>query len=384
MLENIRNFLKNPKGFFIVFALLFILNSFWELIPLKQTVFLLISAFLLSLILTPSMVEFSRVLGVVDKPDEERKIHTTSTALLGGVSVALAFAGAIILSKNSLPEKFKVLMIAGALIALVGMLDDIFKVPAKIRLLFQFFLSLWVISAGIKLSLFPKNEIWGEKLNELLTLIWIIGFTNAYNFIDGLDGLAGGIGIIIVMFCSAISYLNGDTDILLLSMPLSGALLGFLVFNFKKAWIFLGDVGAQFCGFVISSISADTSWSSPGNYFKAITGPMLVLWVLIFDMTQITILRIKYGFVKNIADWISFTGKDHIHHRLLFLLESDTKAVIALYIISSVLSLTFIAIDKLSSEKITWIIADIVIIVFSSIFMIFLDKKTSNKAYGKI
>lgn len=117
MLENIRNFLKNPKGFFIVFALLFILNSFWELIPLKQTVFLLISAFLLSLILTPSMVEFSRVLGVVDKPDEERKIHTTSTALLGGVSVALAFAGAIILSKNSLPEKFKVLMIAGALIA---------------------------------------------------------------------------------------------------------------------------------------------------------------------------------------------------------------------------------------------------------------------------
>lgn len=382
MLEQIRNFLKNPKGFLVVFGLLFILNSFWELLALKQTVFLFLASFLLSIILTPSMVELSRVLGIVDKPDEERKIHSSSTALLGGISVALAFTGSIILSKNSLPEKFKVLMIAGTLIAVVGMLDDIFKIPAKIRLLFQFFLALWVISSGIKLSLFPTKELWGEKLNELLTLIWIIGFTNAYNFIDGLDGLAGGLGIIISISCSLISYLNGDPDILTIALPISGALLGFLVFNFKKAWIFLGDVGAQFCGFMLSSISADTSWSSPGNYFKAITGPMLVLWVLLFDMTQITILRIKYGFVRNVGEWISFTGKDHIHHRFLFLLGSDLKAVIALYIISTILSLSFIVIDSFSPSNLAWIIIDIVILSLSSGFIIFLDKKTSSRAYG--
>lgn len=382
MLENIRTFFKNPKGFFIVFLLLFVINSFWQTIGISQIVFLLISSFLLSIILTPSMVELSRVLGIVDKPDEHRKVHQSATALLGGVAVALSFAGAIILSKNSFPEKYKTLMIAGTLIALIGMLDDIFKVPAKIRLLFQFFLAMWVTSSGITLSLFPTKELWGQKLNEFLTIIWIIGFTNAYNFIDGLDGLAGGLGIIIVIFCSIISSMNGEPEVFIISMPLAGALLGFLVFNFKRAWIFLGDVGAQFCGFIISSISADTAWSQPGNFLKAITGPMLILWVLLFDMTQITILRIKYGFVKNITDWINFTGKDHIHHRLLFLSGSDVKAVIYLYIISTVLSSAFLFLGTIPLNFIEWLIVDILILLGSLGFMSFLDKKTSEKAFG--
>lgn len=380
MLLALRNFFRTPKGFFIVFALMFLLNSFWKVVGMNSLIFLFSISFLLSLILTPSVVELANIMGITDKPDEERKVHGTSTALLGGVAVALSFAGSVVLFGGYMPQKFKVLMVAGTLIALIGMLDDIIKVPAKIRMLFQFFLAMWVVSSGISLSLFPTGELWGQKLNEFLTVVWIIGFTNAYNFIDGLDGLAAGIGFIIAIFSSVISAINGKEDIFLISTPLAGALLGFLLYNFKRAWIFLGDTGAQFCGFIISAISADVAWSSPGNYLKAISGPMLVLWVLLFDMTQITILRIKYGFVKSISDWISFTGKDHVHHRLLFLLKSDVGSVISLYAISAILSLIFLALSILKFEH--WLAVIVLTLTLSALFMLYLDKKTSEKSFN--
>ncbi len=385
-LDSLRGSLKSPKVFFVIFFFLFLLNSFWELIrlannTLNYTVFLFISSFLLSLILTPSMVEMSKIAGIVDRPDEERKMHKAEIALLGGVAIALSFIGAILLSENSFPHRYKVLMVAAFFLAFTGLIDDILRVPAKIRLLVQFFLALWVIDEGISLRLFPAHELWGKKLNEALTLIWIVGFTNAYNFIDGLDGLAAGLGIIIAFFISCVSLINGQPEPLLLTAPFAGALFGFLIFNFHPAWIFLGDVGAQFCGFVLSSLAADTAWASPGYYGKAILGPALVMWVLLFDMVQITFFRIKYGFVKNLSDWIAFTGKDHIHHRFLFLFRSHGKTVLFIYLLSAVLSSFYLFVSILKLQDIYHFILIIIFVILSLFLMYLLDVKTSHLAF---
>ena len=339
-------------------------------------------SFLLSLILTPSMVEMSRILRVVDRADEERKIHSGEVALLGGLAVSLSFAGAILLSDNSFPEKYKVLMIAASIIAFVGFIDDLINVPAKIRLLVQFFLALWVIDKGISFRLFPVGEEWGVALNEAMTLIWIIGFTNAYNFIDGLDGLASGLGIIIALFASFISLINGDPSPFLISLPLAGALLGFLVFNFNPAWIFLGDIGAQFSGFVLSAITADAAWAHPGEYFKALLLPGLVMWVLLFDMVQITVFRVKYGFVKNISEWIAFVGKDHIHHRFLIITKSQKKTAVLIWIISASFSVLALVLALLDMSQIIALSLIILGLLFSLYFMFWLDRKTSHLCFG--
>jgi UDP-GlcNAc:undecaprenyl-phosphate GlcNAc-1-phosphate transferase len=381
-LERIRIFFKEPKGFLLSFIILFLANAMWNITGLPQNLFLLISSLLLSLILTPSMYELSRILRIVDKPDD-RKIHFGEIGRIGGLGVALAFAGAILLSENSFPHKYKIVMIAGAIIALVGLLDDIIGIPAKIRLIVQFFLALWVIDNGISLRLFPTQETWGQILNSSLTIIWIIGFTNAYNFIDGLDGLAAGLGIIVAFFISSISYINGQPEIFSLSSPLIGALFGFLLFNFNPAWIFLGDVGAQFCGFVLSSLAADVAWASPGEYWKVFTLPMLTMWVLLFDMIQITIFRVKYGLVKNISEWLAFTGKDHIHHRLFFIFKNQKKAVISLYIISCVLSLIAVILANLKLKNIEGIISSFLIFTISVLSLFILDKKTAKLAFGQ-
>ncbi len=382
LLFRVRNFFRTPKGFFIIFLGLFVANSTWDILNISQSFFLFISAFLLSLIFTPSMVEVSKILGIVDKPGEGRKIHKQDIALLGGVAVVLSFAGAILLSENSYPQKYKVLMIAGSLLAVVGLLDDVFKLSAKVRLLFQFFFALWVVDSGISLRLFPTQTLWGEKANQALSLIWIVGFTNAYNFIDGLDGLAAGLGIIIAFFCSFISLVNGVSDPVLIASPFIGALAGFLLYNFHPAWIFLGDVGAQFCGFVLAAIAADVAWANPGEYYKAILGPALVMWVLLFDMIQITIFRVKYGLVKDLSDWISFTGKDHIHHRLLFLLGSQRKSVFVIYIISALMSFVFIFLILLRVSYLIYIGGIVIVLSFSFWFAMFLDRRTSKDAFA--
>ncbi len=381
-LERTRIFFKEPKGFLFAFIILFLANALWNVIGLTQSLFLLISSLLLSLILTPSMYELSRILKIVDKPDD-RKIHFGEIGRLGGLGVVLAFAGAILLSENSFPQKYKIVMIAGAIIAIFGLLDDIIGIPAKIRLIVQFFLALWVIDNGISLRLFPTQETWGQILNSSLTIIWIIGFTNAYNFIDGLDGLAAGLGIIVAFFISSISYINGQPETFSLSAPLIGALFGFLLFNFNPAWIFLGDVGAQFCGFVLSSLAADVAWASPGEYWKVFTLPMLTMWVLLFDMIQITIFRIKYGVVKNISEWLAFTGKDHIHHRLFFIFQSQKKAVISLYIISCVLSSIAVILADLRLKNIQGILLSSSIFVISVFSLFILDKKTVKLAFAQ-
>lgn len=382
LLNKIRLFLKSPQSFILFFFLLFFMNSFWEKFGVPQTVFLLISSFILSSVFTPSMLELSRILGIVDRSDSPRKIHFGEVGKLGGLAVALAFAGAIILSENSFPHKYKIVMLSGAIIAFFGLLDDIFGIPAKLRLLAQFFLAIWVIDNGISLRLFPVSEEWGKGLNEILTLIWIIGFTNAYNFIDGLDGLASGLGIIVALSSSLISLLNGSPEVFLLSLPLCGALLGFLIFNFFPAWIFLGDIGAQFCGFVLASLTADVAWASRGEYWKAFLLPAMIMWFLLFDMIQITIFRIKYGLVKSFSDWIAFTGKDHIHHRLMFLLKSHRGAVLFIYFSSVFLSfLAFI----LAGLKLNYISGFSLVFLFflSSVLILFsLDSKTRDKAFS--
>ncbi|MBI4378973.1 MAG: undecaprenyl/decaprenyl-phosphate alpha-N-acetylglucosaminyl 1-phosphate transferase [Nitrospinae bacterium] len=291
-------------------------------------------AFLLSYFSTPAIRTLSLDMEIIDKPDE-RKIHQTPTPRLGGLAVYIAFASAVIFNFHFSLE-LKGIAIAATLVILAGLIDDVMGLSAKIKLIVQLIAVSIIMYYGVILSFMPPVW-WGNLLEIILTYIWVIGITNAMNFFDGMDGLAAGLTAIAALFISVVAIQTGQDYVMFLSIALLGSSMGFLPYNFryrKPASIFLGDNGSTFMGFMLSSLTVMTGWATD-DPVKAYTMPFLILSILIFDMTYITICRIVKGDVKNLKEWIGFVGKDHLHHRLSNLGLSNKQTVLFIYLLSS-------------------------------------------------
>jgi UDP-GlcNAc:undecaprenyl-phosphate GlcNAc-1-phosphate transferase len=160
-------------------------------------------------------------------------------------------------------------------------------------------------------------------------MIWIIGITNAYNFIDGIDGLATALGALLSLLLAIAAASAGQTSLIPVCAALSGALLGFLPHNLragKPASIFLGDAGSACIGFVLASLAIKEDWTD-GDPLVSLAVPSLIFSVLIYDMVQTTIVRIASGRVRTFRQWIDYTGRDHIHHRLTVVLGGPRRAL---------------------------------------------------------
>jgi len=279
---------------------------------------------------------------VLDSP-AGRKIHESTTPLLGGVAIITAFSASLM--ANMLLERGMIMLLCGGIIvALVGLLDDLKGVPASLKLLVQVFVVLILICNGIILDLFPPRTTWGFWMNLVFTIIWIVGITNAMNFIDGMDGLAAGLSAIMANFMGIVAFQTNQPFMGWVAIAILGSCLGFFPFNFRfkrPALIFLGDIGSTFLGFILAGLAVMGYWSE--SRIVSFANPVLIFWVLIFDMAYITVERIVTGKVGTVKEWIDYVGTDHLHHRLFYLLGDKWKAVLTIFLYSTILGLSSIA-----------------------------------------
>lgn len=289
----------------------------------------------ISFCLTPLCSRIAKNFDLIDRPDS-RKIHIEATPLLGGVAVFIAFLMGIIANGVYSLELGSILA-ASALLFLVGIIDDFKGIPAWGRLLFQIASTVMVVSCGIVLQVLPKSMgIFSQAGNILLTLFWIIGITNALNFFDGMDGLAAGLGVIISFFLGVVAFQTHQPFLGWIAVAMMGSCLGFLPYNFSfkgNASIFLGDAGSTVIGFVLACIAVYGDWAE-GSPVVALASPLLIFWVLVFDMVHITVDRIITGKVTNLRQWVGYVGRDHLHHRLAVVLGGQRKSVLFIYLMS--------------------------------------------------
>ncbi len=267
-----------------------------------------ILAFLVSAALTPILRQIAFRLRILDHP-KQHGIHTHPVPRLGGAAPYLAFVAGS-LYRMDLSEALKGVLVGSTLIFITGLADDLIRLRASLRLAIQLLAcGVMMFKYGVILDVFPN-----VFLNAFFTTLGIIGLTNAVNFLDNMDGLAAGLVMISSAAIAVVAHATHQVWLGYLSVALVGATGGFLVFNIRKAYVFMGDSGSTFLGFTLASLAVMTEWS----YYWPVTFSvsLLILGIPILDMILITVLRVKEEKVRNLKQWIDYAGKDHLSHRL--------------------------------------------------------------------
>lgn len=274
-------------------------------------------SYLIGVFIVPLVIEFSQKEGLVDLPNE-RKIHKLPVSRLGGVaiwtSVMLTFLVLVLLSYYPYGSLLSGILLGGSLMFLLGLVDDIYNLDAKFKLVIQLSIATIVYLLGVQIDTI-FNPFSGEALrlgvlSYPITILWIVGISNAVNFIDGVDGLAGSVISVssIALALIAVSVTPAQPITALIAFILAGSVLAFLTFNFNPAKIFMGDSGALFSGFLLATLSIAGVMKGAT---LAVLLPFLVLAVPIIDITFSSIRRILKGKSPFVAD------AEHIHHKLL-------------------------------------------------------------------
>jgi UDP-GlcNAc:undecaprenyl-phosphate/decaprenyl-phosphate GlcNAc-1-phosphate transferase len=290
-----------------------------------------IVALLTVIIITPFVIKFAIWIKATDRPNG-RKVHKKVMPRLGGLAIIIGVATGYLSSGLSF-ENITSITIGALLIILLGLFDDIFMLTAKFKLIVQIAAATIVASSGLTIELINIPFAGLFEIGWLsfpLTVLWIVMVTNAINLIDGLDGLAAGSSAIIVFTIGVLAYFNGKNMIFFFSLIILSSVLGFLVYNFHPAKIFMGDIGALFLGYCISILSLLGLYKSITLF--SIVVPILLLGVPIFD-TAFAVLR-------RIVNHRSITAPDngHLHHRLLFLGLSHRNTVLVIYAMNAAFS----------------------------------------------
>lgn len=290
-----------------------------------------LAVFLIALMITLGSVPWVRraaiAMGFVDQP-ANRKVHRSPTPLLGGAGIFIgAIIGVLIIYGGDPQPTVIGVLLATTVVALTGLIDDYHPLPAWAKLGGQFLGFLILAYFGIRVRL-PVPEF----LNYAITLLWLLGITNAINFLDNMDGLSAGISAVTSSFILLLALINGQFLVGALAAGLLGACLGFLRYNFPPAQIFMGDVGSLFLGFLLAVLGIQLRFPANSNFVTWMV-PVFLLGLPIFDMVLVVVSRIRRGLSPNTP------GKDHISHRIVLLGFSPREAVLILYLISGILGM---------------------------------------------
>ena len=284
-------------------------------------------AYLIGVCLVPLVISFSKKEGLVDLPNE-RKIHTKPISRIGGVAIwastMLTFLCLVFLSYYPYGSLLSGILLGSSLMFLLGLVDDIYNLDAKFKLFIQLAIATLVYLLGVQINSVPFfGGIDLGLFSYPITILWIVGVSNALNFIDGVDGLAGSVVTInaITLAIIAVSMTPPNPMSALIGFILAGSMLAFLTYNFNPAKIFMGDSGALFSGFLLATISITGVMKAAT---LAILLPFLVLAVPIIDITFSSVRRISKGKSPFVAD------AEHIHHKLLHAGFSQKKTVVIL------------------------------------------------------
>ena len=309
----------------------------------------------LAVVLTPLVARGSLLLGLVDAPGG-RKVHTESVPRLGGLVIVVASMLGMILALAAAPghlvpdiwTTLRPLLLASGLIFVVGLLDDIRGLRPGPKLAIELGAALIVMTSGL---LIQTVTLLGTSWNLgwlawPVTVVWLVGMTNAFNLIDGIDGLAAGIAVIAGGACGAILIVRGHPAEAMLLAAVVGSALGFLVYNFAPASIFLGDCGSLLFGFLLAA-TAIAGWQK-GATALAAGVPLLIFALPIADSAGTLIRR---GFLRHsgpisiasVLRQLAEPDREHIHHRLMGLGWSTRRTVLILYAVTGLLSMLALA-----------------------------------------
>lgn len=286
-----------------------------------------VSALLLAVGLTPLMRQLALRLGVTDQPNA-RKVHTNPVPLLGGAAIYIAFIVALLIfaDKRYVPQVVGI-FVGASLVSLMGVVDDRWGLGSYVKLGGQIVAALILVYSGVQTSLFHN---W---LDIALTVVWVVGITNAMNLLDNMDGLSGGIATIAATFFTLLAALSNQYLVGALAAALAGACVGFLFYNWNPAHIFMGDTGSLFLGFLLSAVAIKLRFPSNSNTITWMI-PVMVLGVPIFDTTLVFVSRLRRG-----LNPLTTPGKDHLSHRLALLTGSRREAVLICYLIGGAFGL---------------------------------------------
>lgn len=296
-------------------------------------------AFLISFSATPTVIALANKIKAIDIPKDERRIHKKPIPLIGGLAIFYGFVISV-LCFAVIDRQVMGLLLGSVIIVTVGVIDDMRDLSAKLKLLFQIIAAAIVIYFGVEIDYVanPLAKWFGPQYINLglwsipITMIWIIGVTNAVNLIDGLDGLACGVSTIASVALLSMTLLSQNLNAAIITAALAGAGFGFLPYNFNPAKIFMGDTGSTFLGFVLACISIQGIMKMYALISIAV--PVLILGLPIFD----TLFAIMRRIAKKKP--IMSPDRGHLHHRLLDMGFSQRQTVTILYTLTSILCLT--------------------------------------------
>ena len=310
------------------------------------------AALLLTVVGTPLARRVALQIGLVDQP-AARKLHRVPVPLLGGIAIWLAIIAALILftDRFNLPQLGAIL--AGAtLVTLTGLADDRRPLSPYLKLVAQALATVPLLLAGVRIE---SATPW-PAVNLVLTVLWVVGLTNAFNLLDNMDGLAAGVAAIASAFFLVLAASSGQYLVASLAAALAGACLGFLRFNFlAPARIFMGDAGSLLLGFLLATLAIKLRF----DHDPAVTllVPLLVLGVPLFDTTLVTLSRLSRR-----QNPLTAAGKDHLSHRLTLLGLSNREAVMIVSLVSGVLGLAALFVSTAGRLEAYTIAATVVLI----------------------
>ncbi|HWI55195.1 MAG TPA: MraY family glycosyltransferase [Desulfobacteria bacterium] len=318
-------------------------------------------AFLISLAVTPFVSRFAFYVGAVDRPDA-RKVHSRLMPRLGGLGIYLAFTLTVLLMEP-MSKDIVGLLLGGTLIMVIGFIDDIRNMSPRTKLLGQIVAASVLVVFGIKLKFITNPfgallylQYFGIDFGIPLTILWVVGVTNAVNLVDGLDGLAGGLASIAAMTIGVIAWHEGQTLAVVPAVVLCASITGFLKYNFHPAKIFMGDSGSLFLGYMLAGLSL--MGLTKGASVITIFVPVLIFGIPIFD----TLFAILRRYINNKP--IFQADKEHLHHRLLALGLSHRQTVLVIYAVSCFLGVSAVFLTFLTTAQAFAVFVGISVLVF--------------------
>ncbi len=302
------------------------------------------ASLIIAFVFTPLAIKIAPKVGALDIPKDDRRMHTETMPRFGGIAIYIGSMFSIVFFLyDTIDRRMVGIAVAATLILIMGIIDDIRGLSAKIKLAGQILCACILFASSVRIS-FVSNP-WGEGIIEfpwiislLVTLLWIVGITNTINLIDGLDGLAAGVSFIATIVIAYIAFINLRYEIAMAFLALAGSCLGFLPWNFHPAKIFMGDGGALYLGFMIGSISVMSPMKSATVIATIL--PIFVLALPILDTALAIIRRVKNGRPIMEAD------KQHLHHKILNVGMGHKRTVLTLYCISGIMGVASILISR--------------------------------------
>ena len=307
-------------------------------------------AAVLSYFFTPPVKNFAHKVGAIDVPKDARRMHKKPIPRLGGLAIYGGFLCSILIF-GQLDETMLCVLLGAAIIVALGIFDDVLALGAKLKFVVQIVAAAIPVCIGdLQIGLFtnlnPLSDTPFVHLGILavpVTIIWIVGITNAVNLIDGLDGLAVGVSSIAAITMLAVALLTGNMPIAITMAALAGACIGFMPYNLNPAKIFMGDTGSTFLGYMLATVSIMGLFKFYAVISFAV--PFLILGLPIFDTANAIIRRVAAGRSPMSPD------SGHVHHKLIDMGFNQKQAVAILYAISATLGLTAVVLTSSGEVK---------------------------------